>query len=268
MAKARHPKDSDPAGHDAPWRQRTPVKGVVPPGRKLSTEPRARIWHASGVQGITPPGSSESAPTNTPPKPTTRRARAEGKPKGTAQSKSGAKPSSPLPLQGLLDRLAEHVRENVRATDEVLRDLSREMLQTHAPFEIVVGFTLLSALVGTDEARRRELHLTLERGAKAFYNLARRLDPKVRAPRGLVPQTLDPLFYDVPDMAYQLPEPFVLHAFAGYLELLKSDPEHDRRLMSFMRELRQELIEGRRFGEQPLERMFPWREPDWAPELD
>lgn len=262
MAKSRLPKDRQLEGHEAPWRQRTPVKGVVPPGRKLSDEPRPRVWLASGVIGVTPPGDSEGGPPRPAPRSNPKRSPPAGK------KKANAKPSSPLPLQGLLDRLADYARENVEPSDVVLRDISREMLQTHAPFEIVVGFTLLSALVGTDEARRRDYHLTLERGAKAFYNLARRLDPKVRAPRGLVPQTLDPLFYDVPDMAYQLPEPFVVHAFAGQLEHLRSDPEHDRRLMDFMRQLRRELVEGRRFGEQPLERMFPWREPDWAPELD
>lgn len=265
MAKTRLPKDGqlDP-GYEAPWRERTPIKGVVPPGRKLSNEPRARVWHGSGVEGITPPGTMEAKPAKKSPKPAgpKRGARQKG------DGKTAKKPSSSLPLQGLLDRLADYVRENVEATHEVLRDLSREMLQTHAPFEIVVGFTLLSALIGTDETRRRDHHLILERGAKAFYNLARRLDPKVRPPRGLVPQTLDPLFFDVPDLAYQLPEPFVVRAFCGLLDLLRSDPEHDRRLIAFTNELRKEYVLGRRYGDQPLERMFPWREPDWAPEIE
>jgi hypothetical protein len=239
------------------------VKGIVPPGRKLSDAPRARVWQGSGIEGVTPPGTQE------PEAPKKRRALESPIQKREKKSKKDAKPvaaSSSLPLQGLLDRFAAFTRENLEPTEELMRDLARDILQTHAPFEIVVGFTVLSALVGADEALRRTHHLPLERGAKAFYNLGKRLDPKVRAPRGLVPQTLDPLFFDVPDLAFQLPEPFVVQAFGTLLDFLQTDPDHDRALIAFVLELRKEYVLGRKFGDQSMERMFPWTEPDWAPE--
>ncbi len=249
-------------GAEATWRNRTTIKGVVPPGRRLSDAPRERVWHASGVDGITPPGTMEVEP-----KKRAKRPAGASRKKVKLTEKSTAS-SSPLPLQDLLDRLAAHVRENLEPNDELIGDIARDMLQTHAPFEIIVGFTVLSALIGTDETERQKHHVTLERGAKAFYNLARRLDPKVRAPRGLVPQTLDPLFFDLPDLAYQLPEPFVVRAFGSLLDFLQTDPEHDRALIALVYELRNEHIVGRKYGDQPLERMFPWTEPEWAPDID
>ena len=264
MAKPpRVPKDGKlDQGSDSSWRQRTPIKGIVPPGRRLSDAPRARVWQGSGIEGVTPPGAMEPEAKKSP-----RRPQKAARKKPKAKDKP-TPPSSALPLQGLLYRLAAFARENLEPNDELIGDLSRDMLQTHAPFEIVVGFTVLSALIGTDESRRQTHHLTLERGAKAFYNLARRLDPKVRAPRGLVPQTLDPLFFDLPDIALQLPEPFVVQAFGSLLHFLQTDPEHDRVLITLMHELRREHVLGKKYGDQSLERMFPWTEPEWAPDMD
>jgi hypothetical protein len=267
MAKRKQPGETGklelPEGHEGPWRHQAPgVKGVASPGRRLSDDARERVWHATGVKGIKPPGTQEVGKgaaadwVNRKSKKPTPPAR-----KNKADKAQGAEPK----LKEFLDRMADFIVEH-RPEEAAMLDLSRDMHQTHAPFEIIVGFTLLSALVGDDESRRRQFHLALERGAKAYYNLARRLDKSVRPPRGLVPQTLDPLFYDLPDMAYQMPLPFSTHAFCGLLDFLRGGPEQDRALIAFANTLRSETVEGKRFGDQTLEQMFPWDLPDWAPD--
>ena len=50
-------KKDDPKSEQSPWQKGTTIKGVVPPGRRLSNEKRKTKWSASGVKGVTPPGN-------------------------------------------------------------------------------------------------------------------------------------------------------------------------------------------------------------------
>ncbi|MCK6547040.1 hypothetical protein L6R52_14415 [Myxococcota bacterium] len=148
-------------------------------------------------------------------------------------------------------------------------NLGELILQSHAPFELVVAFTALSAIVGKSASLRKRHTAPLERGAKAFFNLARRLNPNVKAPRGLVPETLDAIFYDLPQTAYQVPYAFATDALCRLLELFRAgDEDSDRELVHFAEGLRARFIDDRSLGDQPLSRMFPWQLPDWAPEED
>jgi hypothetical protein len=232
----------------------------------LSDDRRDRVWRASGVRGVTPPGTQkpgEGAVAEWLKNKEKKGGRKPNRPKpGAPDPKKEAAP--PPDFRTVLDRIAAFVGEHP-LPDVALGELSREIAQSHAPFEIIVAFTLLSAGVGPDEDKRRKFHYSLERGAKAYYNLARRLDKSVRAPRGLVPQTLDPLFYDLPDTAFQIPGAFVVEAFSRALDPLRADPNQDRKLIALVDELRSETIAGRSFGDQKLETMFPWEPPEWAP---
>ena len=123
----------------------------------------------------------------------------------------------------------------------------------------------LSALIAGDTEQRNRYARPLERGARAFFNLAMRLDSSVKPPRGLAPQRLDPIFYDVPKTAYQVPYAFATDAFVRILELLRGDLRHDRLLVGLARDLYQRFIASRSYGDRALSAMFPWQEPAWAP---
>lgn len=146
-------------------------------------------------------------------------------------------------------------------------NLAELILQSHAPYELVVAFTVLSSIVGKNASLRKRHTAPLERGAKAFFNLARRLNPNVKAPRGLVPETLDAIFYDLPQTAHQVPYAFATDALCRLLDLVRAgDEDSDLELIHFVEGLRTRFIDERSLGDQPLSRMFPWQLPEWAPE--
>lgn len=278
------------------------VKGIVPPGRRLSptSERRPTRWSASGVTGVRPPGKQkvgENPGVAWADKEAKERAKAvKSTERKLEQAKTGKKKPGPrgaeveealfdplrpmagfVPdafadaadpddLKAFLDRVSEFLGQN-RPNPEVSEHFGQLIIQSHAPYEIVVAFTVLNGLVGKSTPLRRRYSLALERGAKTFYNLAMRMNGQVKAPRGLVPETVDALFYDLPPIAFQIPFAYATDAFLRMFDLLRdgTDLELDRSLIEVSRELRRRFIERRSFGDQPLARMFPWEEPEWAP---
>ncbi len=291
-------KDAPDKGGNSPWLAGVKgVKGVVPPGRRLSPngEKRPTRWSASGVKGVTPPGNQKpgegpaaewSKRHETQPEAKRKALEQKAQAKALEAKKKGvetddysplrptagfvpdafADAGDPSDMKSFLKALNDFIAEN-KPSPEVADHFSQLVNQSHAPFEITVAFTLLQAVVGKSDALRRRYGLALERGAKVFYNLATRLDPAVKAPRGLVPETVDALFYDLPASAYALPYAFATDAFCRQFELLRSeaDPEYDWNLMSFVLGMREKYIESRSFGDQPLRTLFPWDPPDWTP---
>lgn len=284
------------------------VTGVVPPGRRLSppTERRPNAWSASGVQGVTPPGKQkpgegpadvakdkaarrrgvaqkadarafQNARSGRPP-PKRRAASDPGAEAEAARPKAGRPQAGfvPNPFAGLrdppdlktyLDAIAELMRELPLGPDSI-EGLGELIRQSHAPYEIAVGFTMLSVAVGRSNSMKRRYALVLERGAKVFFNLSRRLNPTMSIPRGLAPQTVDPIFYDLPTSAYEIPFAFATSAFCRVIELVREDEATDRKLVTFAQDLRKRYIDGRSHGDERLERMFPWTPPAWAPDDD
>lgn len=289
---------------EPPWRRGVAgVKGVTPPGRRLGKpgDRRPNRWSATGVAGVTPPGAQSpgTGPATDWVLKKDKAARALQKKQNQRAfddaKRAAAKPEAPAAppsfdplrpgagfapdvfadvgdpgdlkafLQNVNDFLAEH-RPHPQCADH----FNQLITQSHAPFEIVVGFTILSAVVGRSSELRRKFALSLERGAKVFFNLARRLDPDVRPPRGLVPETVDALFYDLPATAMQIPYAFTTHAFLHQMTLLRGpdDPEYDEALVSFGESLWSRFIQGRAYGDTGLDAMFPWETPEWAPADD
>ena len=284
------------------------VRGVVPPGRRLPRrkpsvpDPSRRglrdverpsvadhrgqrkvAWAASGVKGVVPPGKlgiGEGPATDWVMAKAKQRPKARPKPppaKGSKAAPNAERPTvgfipnvladEPDSLKAFLDEIAVWIRDN-RPDDSASTHLAELIGQSHAPYELVVGFTTLSALIGSDTAQRNNFAWALERGAKAFYNLAMRLDSKVKAPRGLAPQRLDPIFYDLPATAYQIPYAFATDAFVRILDLLRGELGHDRKLVRFARDLYERYVAQRSYGDKPLAELFIWDEPPWAPAED
>lgn len=296
-------KDDD--RYRSPWLKGVPgVKGVVPPGRRLgaATERRPTRWSATGVKGVVPPGNL--GPADGPGAEWAARrdkqqrlshkknARALEETKRAAQKKAALAASAPRkevdfdpmrPMAGFKPEIFADVGDPndlkafLQAINEFLAEhrpnplcaehFNQLVNQSHAPFEIVVAFTVLSVLVGRSTELRRRFAMSLERGAKVFFNLAGRLDDDVKAPRGLVPETVDAIFYDLPATAYQFPYAFATAALLEQLSLLRKqdDEDYDRRLIDFGLSLRARFIEGRSFGDQGLDALFPWDLPEWAP---
>ena len=222
------------------------VEGIVPPGRRLSpiTERRPTKWSASGVTGVRPPGkqkvgegpAAESAEVaeqkRTKREKASRRALEDArvKPRALAGKQrtpaafdagrpvAGFKPDpfsslrDPDDLKTFLEQISEFAK-TIEAGEHAAESLGELIMQSHAPYEIVVAFTLLSVLIGKSAALRKRYTPPLERGAKTFFNLAGRLNKNVKAPRGLVPETMDAIFYDFPQTAYQVPYAYATDAF-------------------------------------------------------
>lgn len=260
------------------------VDGIVPPGRRLGKpgDKRHAKWAAAGVNGVVPPGNQKpgdgpgarwvmgkekSKPKGKPIPRTASGSVDQGRPTAGFIPNVFADSDDPRNLKAFLDEIAAYFREH-RPDDSALVHLSELIGQSHAPYEIIVAFTVLSTLIGPDTDLRNRYSWALERGAKAFYNLAMRLDNRVRPPRGLAPQRMDPLFYDLPPTAYKVPFAFATEAFLRMLELMRGDIGHDRAMMRFARDLYLRFVEQRSFGDKPLADMFPWEEPPWAPEDD
>lgn len=262
------------------------AKQVVPPGRRLSKpdDRRSTQWSASGVQGIRAPGKQKPGEgaayawmTRKDKKkkrkaPPARRPEAQGAP-DAGRPTAGFVPNvfadtgDPDSLKAFLDQIAGWFREH-KPDESALTHLAELIGQSHAPYEIIVAFTALSAIIGGETELRNRYAWALERGAKAFYNLAMRLDKRVRPPRGLSPQRMDPIFYDLPATAYQLPYAYATDAFLRMLELVRGGIGHDRQMLRFARDLHQRFIEQRAYGDRALGDIFPWEEPPWAPEDD
>ncbi len=269
-------KKDDDGG--SPWLRGVPgVKGVVPPGRRLTKEePRPTRWSASGVRGVRPPGGhgpGEGPATEwvlgTSKKNRQKRERAnlskkKGEPLDPLRPTAGVTPDpskradDPSGIEGFLKRLNQFVMADP-PTEEACEDIAQLITQSRAPFEVAVGFAMLTGATGSDDDLRDRFHAALERGAKVFYNLARRLDPTVEIPRGLVIRTVDTIFYDLPDSAYQVPFAFATLAFLETSELLlRDDPRYDDQLAEFEAELYAQFVESRTLGDAPLEDLFPW----------
>lgn len=260
----------------SPWLRGVPgVKGVVPPGRRLTRdEPRPTKWSASGVHGVRPPGGhgpGEGPATEwvmgTAKKNRRLRERANratGEPIDELRPTAGAKPdrskqaNDPGGIEGFLKRINQFVMADP-PSEEAIEDIAQLITQSRAPFEVSVGFAMLTGATGTDDDLRDRFHNALERGAKVFYNLAKRLDPKVEIPRGLVVRTVDTIFYDMPDSAHHVPFAFATFAFLQTSELLvRNDPRYDDGLAKFEEELYGQFIEARTLGDARLVDMFPW----------
>lgn len=295
-------KDDD---KKSPWLKGVAgVKGVVPPGRRLGKpgERRSTRWSATGVNGVVPPGSqkpgqgpsadwakrrakdkklaekknkrafdaSQRAADN--PKPTAKSARRPEVEFDALRPMAGFEPDvfadlqDPDSLKAFLQCINEFLAEN-RADPLAAEHFSQMVNQSHAPFEIVIAFTILSSLVGRSTELRRRFSMSLERGAKVFFNLAGRLNHDVKAPRGLVPETVDALFYDLPATAYQFPYAFATSALMEQLALLRKqdNEDYDRLLIELAERMQARFIEGRSFGDQSLASLFPWDLPEWAP---
>lgn len=290
----------------SPWLKGVPgVKGVVPPGRRLGQpgDKRKTRWSATGVNGVVPPGnlkpgegpaadwakkrakdnktsekknrrafdeSKRAADRPQPVQPNSRRPEVDYDP---MRPMAGFEPDAfadlkdPDNLQAFLQSINTFLADN-RPDPTAAEHFGQVVNQSHAPFEIVIAFTILSALVGRSAELRRRFSMSLERGAKVFFNLAGRLNHQVKAPRGLVPETVDALFYDLPATAYQFPYAFATAALLEQLVLLRKegDEDYDRLLVDFAERQRARFVEGRSFGDQSLASLFPWQMYDWAPE--
>lgn len=279
----------------SPWQRGTDVEGVVPPGRRLSdpSEARPAPWSASGVRGVTPPG--RLSPGKGPSADWVRRDRArkaqarlqnrraferstrlgeaerEPPPLDLGRPLAGFVPAvfddaqDPDDLEALLKSISQLVSAQAYSEDHA-EAFASLIHRSHAPYTLVVAFTVLSAIIGGSRSLRRRHALALERGAKAFFNLARRLDPGVTPPRGLAPETLDALFVDLPDLALQVPYAYATDAFCRQLDLLRQDvPASDGALFAEARRLRRRFIERRAYGDRALREMFSWDEPSWVP---
>ncbi len=289
--------DDGKPSDDPPWRKGvTGVTGVTPPGRRLSSrdEPRPTAWSASGVKGVTPPGrtpldgkSGRTSPgaksdhtadrnavrlrANQRALERRKRARADDTPIRIDHPLAGFVPDifadvwDPPDLQDFLKLVSDHLDRNP-PPDDAVDDIDLLIVQTQAPFELIVGFAIMSALVQKDDGLRQAFGATLERGANAFFNLARRLNPRVRIPPGLNPDKLDALFFGLPDLALQVPYAFATDAFGRIMPLLRDeqDEAYNEQLVAFTLGLRTRFIETRSFGDQPLARLFPSPLPDGA----
>ncbi len=284
----------------SPWLEGvTGVTGVIPPGRRLSplSERRRNKWSASGVAGVTPPGKlqpdegpaaesaekqerkrllreketkraleaakAKAAKKNAPPKAAP--AVKPGRPTGGFVPAPFADVRDPTDLKGFLEAIAEMFKTQ-KPGEDAMENLGELIMQSRAPFEIAVAFTIISVLIGKDAALRRRYTPQLERGAKTFFNLAIRLNKNVKPPRGLNPETMDAIFYDLPATAFQVPYAFATDSFCRMIELLRGDEDCDRALVKNAVELRERYIDKRSIGDQSLSRLFVWKVPDWAPE--
>jgi hypothetical protein len=300
----KKPRTAKDDGAPSPWLKGVSgVKGVTPPGRRLSppTERRSTKWSASGVRGVTPPGklaigrapgerlaeqtekkralrekaqrrayeeAKAARPGQAQKSKATPRKRAEsaadlGRPVAGARPEPFRDVKDPVDLKGFLDEIAEFFKKN-EMTDHAAESLGELIQQSRAPYEITVAFTILSVIVGRSVSARRRHTASLERGAKTYFNLARRLDPNVKPPRGLVPETMDPIFFDLPDTAMLIPYAFGTAAFVRMLDLLRKDEPTDEALAEVAHRMYARYIEKRSLGDESLERMFPWEPPDWA----
>ncbi|MEE2902048.1 MAG: hypothetical protein VYC39_06940 [Myxococcota bacterium] len=263
---------------DAPWRAKG-VRGVTPPGRRFSREDggRSAPWQATGVRGvqIQKPESSEQPPSrrwamahaSRPERP--KRKHLSGGPaqKKEPPRKKETSQQDETSLKMILDEVAEFFRK-FGGSHKAEVSLSEVITQSQAPYEIIVAFTGLSTLVGQDYEKRELYTFALERGARAYFNLAMRLDDALKAPRGLMPHKLDALFYDLPATAFQLPGAFVADTFGKLSELLVDDVDYNHELFTAVRSLYEKHIEGKSYGDEALTSIFPFAHPNWAPEKE
>lgn len=271
------PSDDEPR-----WRRGTDVEGVTPPGRRLEKQRTGSRWRASGVSGVTPPGSA--SPADSPSArwvlnkgkkgPTTRlqKARSVEKSQATAELDLGRPMAGFVPsifedggdpdhLGALLEEMSAFVAAH-RPPVERAESFKELLNQSRAPFEVVVAFTILSALIGKSSALRRRYALPLERGAKTFFNLGRRLDPNLKPPRGLAPETVDAIFFDLPEIALEIPYAYAVDAFARQVELLAEEElDRDRALADEAYRQWSRFVERRAFGDRALRDLFPYRDP-------
>ena len=261
MSKPPRKPDEDP--FESPWLRGTGVRPTVSPGRRLDTsDRRINRWSASGVRGVVPPGAASIE------RQKTSLRRRSSPPKTSPRPVAGFQPDvfndrlDPDDLGAFLGALNRFIRSHKPQLEraENFREL---IVQSQAPFEIVVGFTILSSIVGSNPDLRRRFATALERGAKVFFNLAKRLHPKsTTVPEDLAPESVDAIFHDLPDLALEIPFAFAVQAFCEQLELLaEGDQERDRQLLLEAKDLRSRFIERRAYGDRALRDMFLWSAP-------
>jgi hypothetical protein len=263
------------------------VRGVVPPGklapgtgpatewtlkkagvdaRGRPTKPsrpgaRAGDAAAQGSGGSRAAGRARRGAPAAPPPPIE-----AGRPTAGYLPDPNAGSADPRSLKLLLDEIAAFF-DSRPILAERRDELDLMIRQSHAPYEVAVGFALLASVCQEPEPKGRHAR-ALQRGAQTYYNLAMRLDPELSPPRGLNPRAVDALFFDMPDSYRELPYSATAHAFLGLLELLRGDRVHDRDLLRFARKLERRFITGRSYGDQAVSTLLPWTEPAWAPEDD
>lgn len=266
----------------SPWARGTGVKGIVPPGRRLSKDSRPTRWSASGVRGVRPPGNAK--PGEIPAWAKTKDQRAADARRLKAQRKRGDGTSNPnRPTAGPQPDVSMPIEEprefrkflagietflkDFPLPEDAAQDFAIAIRQSHAPYQIIIGFTGLSFLVGSDTRKRRTFSHALERGAVCYFNLAQRLDETINVPRGLRLQTVDPIFWDLPPSAIQLPYAWATDALCQLLFLFRHEDNEDadEALMKLVRDKRRQHLEGRVYGDRDLVELFPWEEPEWAP---
>lgn len=276
MRGRRPPRDgrSPPGIGRSPWQRGTDVEGIVPPGRRLGdpTERRPTRWSASGVRGVVPPGGHGPGEG-----PSAQWARKATLPKESKSGRSGAKATAhrdprslheledPTDLEAFLQEISRFIAQ--RKTPSVFSESFRELVtQNRSPYDIVVGFAVLSTLTGNDPQLRRANAAALERGATVFFSLARRLDPQASIPDGLALETANALLLDLPELAWAVPYAYGVDAFCRQIELLREDePRRDRELVLEARRLRARFIERRTYGDRALRDIFEWNDPAWTP---
>lgn len=262
-------RDSD-EGPESRWAEGTGVRGVVPPGRRLDGQRKAGRWSASGVKGVALPHRAKpSAKPSWLEKPGQKRVQ----PKISARSRSTRSPArlaevfsdefDPNSLAELLDQLRSFI-EARSYEDEASERFSEIIIESRAPFEIIVAFTVLNGLIGSSKSRRRYFGPSLERGVKVYYNLALRLNPAVEVPPQVSTQPLDALFFDLADMALEVPYAYTADALAKVIDQLEFPLSQET--IDFCKSMRERFIERRVFADQALRQVFPG--PDWMQASD
>ena len=280
-------KKDDAKEDERPWTKGTNVKGVVPPGRRLDkTKSRKTRWSATGVSGVTPPGKLkpdegpsvdwvEKEERRKEKKTKDNKRQAEKAKSGNAKLDpmrpiAGFKPNAladvadPTDMKSFLKPINDFLDQKKPSSD-LAQAFASLITQSHAPFDILIGFTILSALIGKSTQLRRRYAVALERGAKVYFNLLQRLEKNVQVPRGLVPETVNALFYDLPQAALSVPYAYATSAFLRQMELLRDSfkPELDQAIVELGQQLFDKFIAGRSLGDMSLAKMFPYTPPEW-----
>lgn len=270
-------KKKKPPADPSPWNRGTDVKGVVPPGRRLDPDQgdRRAAWQASGVRGVTPPGRQKpgDGPGIDFMHPRKQRSRPRAGP-GTPQHGAAAKAtgSAPSPMhtgdeKGRLHAGMKPIAAHFRAhppSASVTADVAAWIRQSQAPYELAVGFAILSVATENDPALRRTHDAALRRGSAAFFRLSQLIDPKTRLPRGTNIALVESIFESLPVGADAMPFAYTVGALLRALPILQPETLNDQgALLDLAETLWRKHVLGQRVGDLVLEDRFPLTLPDW-----